>query len=602
MELSEKIKLIPRKPGVYQFRDETGTIIYIGKAKVLKSRVSSYFLKNGGHSGRTRIMVKRIRDFTFIVVDSELDALLLENNLIKKYQPRYNVLLKDDKTFPWICIKNERYPRIFATRQRIDDGSEYFGPYASVKMMKALLSLIKQLYKIRTCNYNLSEENIRKGKFKRCLEYQIGNCAAPCEGLQSYEDYMLQIEGVREILKGNISTVISVLQDRMNKHAALLEFEAAHELKEHIELLQRHKSKSTVVNPAIGNIDVFSVCSDLHSGYVNYLKVVDGAIIQTYTMAFKKKLDESDEKLIEMGIAEIQNRYNVLAREILIPVEIEMDLGQHILHIPQRGDKKKLMDLSLRNAKYYMLDKQKQTRFADPEKHTERILEQMKKDLRLTEKPYHIECFDNSNFQGTNAVAACVVFRNAKPSKKEYRHFNIQSVEGPDDFASMREIVFRRYRRLMDEGSDLPQLIVIDGGKGQLSSALESLEELGLRGKIAIIGIAKRLEEIFYPGDSIPLYIDKKSETLKILQFARNEAHRFGITHHRNMRSRNALKTELTDIPGIGKSTSESLLSTFHSVKRIKSATETELAEAIGLKRAKAVKTWFDLEKPVSDH
>lgn len=596
MELSEKIKLLPKNPGVYQFRDEEGTIIYIGKAKILKNRVSSYFLKNGGHSGRTRIMVKRIRDFTFIVVDSELDALLLENNLIKKYQPRYNVLLKDDKTFPWICIKNERYPRVFATRQKIDDGSEYFGPYASVKMMKTLLSLIKELYRIRTCKYNLSEENIKKGMFKRCLEYQIGNCRAPCEGLQSHEDYMLQIDGIREILKGNISNVISILQKQMNGHAEQLEFESAHELKEHIDLLHRYQSKSTVVNPNLGNIDVFSVCSDLHNGYVNYLKVVDGAIIQTYTMAYKKKLDESDEKLVEMGIAEIQNRYNALAKEILIPIEIDMELADHSLHIPQRGDKKKLLELSLRNAKYYMLDKQKQTRFADPEKHTERILEQMKKDLRLTEKPYHIECFDNSNLQGTNAVAACVVFRNAKPSKKEYRHFNIQTVEGPDDFASMREIVFRRYRRLMDEGSDLPQLIVIDGGKGQLSSALESLEELGLRGKIAIIGIAKRLEEIFYPGDSVPLYIDKKSETLKVLQFARNEAHRFGITHHRNMRSRNALKTELTDIPGIGKFTSESLLSTFHSVKRIKSATEKELAEVIGKKKAKTVKTWFDLD------
>lgn len=596
MDLTEKIKLLPLKPGVYQFRDITGKIIYIGKANRLRSRVGSYFLKHGGHSGRTRLMIKRIHDFTFIVVDTELDALLLENNLIKKYQPRYNVLLKDDKTFPWICIKNERFPRVFATRQKINDGSEYFGPYASVKMMKALLALIKQLYRIRTCKYNLSEENIKKGKFKTCLEYQIGNCRGPCEGLQSIEDYMLQIEGIREILKGNISTLISLLQKRMNNHAELLEFESAQELKEHIDLLHKFKNKSTVVNPNIGNLDVFSVCSDLHNGYVNYLKVVDGAIIQTYTMAFKKKLDESDTNLIELGIAEIQNRYNALAKEILVPSELEMQVEDHHLHVPQRGDKKKLLELSLRNAKYYMLDRQKQNRFADPEKHAERILEQMKKDLHLIEKPVHIECFDNSNLQGTNAVAACVVFRNAKPSKKEYRHFNIKTVDGPDDFASMREIVFRRYRRLLDEGSDLPQLIVIDGGKGQLSSALESLEELGLRGKIAIIGIAKRLEEIFYPGDSVPLYIDKKSETLNVLQFARNEAHRFGITHHRNMRSRNALKTELTTIPGVGKATSESLLRTFHSVKRIKTATETELAEAIGKKKAKTVKTWFDLD------
>lgn len=597
MELTEKIKLLPGKPGVYQFRDERGTIIYIGKAKNLKSRVSSYFLKNGGHSGRTRLMIKRIRDLTFMVVESELDALLLENNLIKKYQPRYNVLLKDDKSFPWICIKNERFPRVFATRQKIDDGSEYFGPYASVKMMKTLLSLVKQLYKIRTCKYNLSEENIRNKKFRVCLEYQIGNCKGPCEGLQSHEDYMRQIEGIREILKGNISTVISILHKQMSEHADQLEYEQAHELKAHIELLHRYKSKSTIVNPALGTIDVFTVCSDLHNGYVNYLKVVDGAVIQTYTMAYKKKLEESNARLLEAGIAEIESRHNALAREILIPEEIEMEPEGHILHIPQRGDKKKLLELSLRNAKYYMLDRQKQTRFADPEKHTERILEQMKKDLRLTVKPYHIECFDNSNLMGTNAVAACVVFRNAKPSKKEYRHFNIKSVTGPDDFASMREIVYRRYRRLLDENADLPQLIVIDGGKGQLSSALESLEELGLRGKIAIVGIAKRLEEIYYPGDSVPLYIDKSSETLKVLQFARNEAHRFGITHHRNMRSKNTFKTELTDIPGVGKATSESLLHRFHSVKRIRTASEDELSEVIGRKKAKAVRTWFDLDK-----
>lgn len=596
MNLSEKIKLLPKKPGVYQFRDDSGKIIYIGKAKSLKSRVGSYFLKHGGHSGRTRMMIKRIADFSFIVVDSELDALLLENNLIKKYQPRYNVLLKDDKSFPWICIKNERFPRIFATRQKRDDGSDYYGPYASVRMMKTLLNLVKQLYKIRTCKYDLSEENIAKGKFKVCLEYHIGNCRGPCEGKQSHEDYMVQIDEIKEILKGNISHVLVVLRERMNAHVEKLEFEFAQELKENIELLNRYKSRSTVVNPNMGNVDVFSVSSDLHNGYVNYLKIVDGAVIQSHTMSYKKKLDESDSSLVEMGIAEIRNRYNALAREILLPVEIDMELEHHQVHVPQRGDKKKLLDLSLRNAKYYMLDRQKQTRFADPEKHTARILEQMKKDLRLTEKPRHIECFDNSNLQGSNPVAACVVFRNAKPSKKEYRHFNIQTVIGPDDYASMREIVFRRYRRLLDEGSDLPQLIVIDGGKGQLSSALESLEELGLRGKIAIVGIAKRLEEIFYPGDSVPLYIDKKSETLKVLQHARNEAHRFGITHHRNVRSKNALKTELTDIPGIGNATGESLLSKFHSVKRIKDSSEEELAAVIGKKRAKTIKTWFDLD------
>lgn len=597
MDVSEKIKLLPTKPGVYQFRDDSGKIIYIGKAKNLRNRVRSYFLKNGGHSGRTRVMVRKITDFTFIVVESELDALLLENNLIKQYQPRYNVMLKDDKTYPWICIKNERFPRVFATRTKIDDGSEYYGPYASVGMMKTLLNLIRQLYKIRTCKYDLSEKNIAAGKFKVCLEYHIGNCKGPCEGLQSHEDYMLQITDIKEIIKGNISSVITILEHRMNDYAEKMEYESAFEIKENIDILQRYKSKSTIVNPAIGNVDVFSVISDLHNGYVNYLKVVDGAVIQSHTMAYKKKLEESDSELLQMAIAEIRVQFDALAREILIPEAVEMELENHYFSIPQRGDKKKLLELSTRNAKYFMLDKQKQTRFADPEKHTERIMAQMQKDLRLSEKPTHIECFDNSNFQGTNAVAACVVFRDGKPSKKEYRHFNIKTVVGPDDFASMKEVVFRRYRRMIDEGESLPQLIVVDGGKGQLSSALESLDELGIRGKVAIIGIAKRLEEIFYPGDSAPLYIDKKSETLKILQNARNEAHRFGITHHRNKRSKNTFKTELTDIPGIGKATAEDLLQKFQSVTRIKKATLAEISEAIGPSKAQAVRTWFNLDK-----
>ncbi len=596
MDLSEKIKLLPSNPGVYQFRDENDKIIYIGKAKSLRNRVRSYFLKNGGHSGRTRVMVKRIKDFSFIVVESELDALLLENNLIKQYQPRYNVMLKDDKTYPWICIKHERFPRIFATRTKINDGSEYFGPYASVGMMKTLLNLIRQLYKIRTCKYDLSEKNIALGKFKVCLEYHIGNCKGPCEGLQSLEDYMLQIADIKEIIKGNIGSVITILENRMNAYSEKMEYESAFEIKENIDILHRYKSKSTIVNPAIGDVDVLSVISDLHNGYVNYLKVVDGAVIQSHTMAYKKKLEESDADLLQLGIAEVRVQFNALAKEILIPEAIDMEMENHHFTIPQRGDKKKLLELSTRNAKYFMLDKQKQTRFADPEKHTERIMVQMQKDLRLSEKPAHIECFDNSNFQGTNAVAACVVFRDGKPSKKEYRHFNIKTVVGPDDFASMKEVVFRRYRRMIDEGESLPQLIVVDGGKGQLSSALESLDELGIRGKVAIIGIAKRLEEIFYPGDSAPLYIDKKSETLKILQNARNEAHRFGITHHRNKRSKNTFKTELTDIPGIGKGTAEDLLKKFQSVTRVKKATLAEISEAIGPSKAQAVRTWFNLD------
>lgn len=596
MELSEKIKLLPSGPGVYQFRDKSNKIIYIGKAKNLRSRVRSYFLKNAGHSGRTRVMVKRITDLTYIVVDTELDALLLENNLIKAHQPRYNVLLKDDKTYPWICIKNERFPRIFATRNRIDDGSEYYGPYASVTMMRTLLTLIRQLYKIRTCNYVLSEKNIKAGKFKVCLEYHIGNCKGPCEGLQSHEDYMQQIEEIREIIKGNISSVIHILEKRMLNHAEKLEYELAHEIKEQIDILNKYKSKSTVVNPALSNVDVFTVVSDLHNGYVNYFKVVDGAIIQSHTIMYRKRLEESDRDLLEMGIAEVRVRFQSLAKEIIVPEEVELELEGHHFTVPQRGDKKKLLDLSLRNAKYFMLDHQKQTRFTNPEQHIDRLMEQMKRDLRLKVEPRHIECFDNSNLHGTNPVAACVVFRNGKPSKKEYRHFNIKTVVGSDDYASMREVVFRRYRRLLDEDEPLPQLILIDGGKGQLSAANDSLRELGIKGKVATIGIAEKLEEIFYPGDSVPLYIDKRSETLKVLQHARNEAHRFGLAHHRDKRSKNTFKTELTDIPGIGKATAQQLLTQFQSVTRIKKASLEEIAKVVGPLRAKSIKTWFDLD------
>lgn len=596
MDLSEKIKLLPKKPGVYQFKDSEGTIIYVGKAKSLRNRVNSYFLKNGGHTGRTRVMVKRITDFEFIVVQNELDALLLENNLIKKYQPRYNVLLKDDKTYPWICIKNEPYPRIFPTRTKIEDGSLYFGPYASVRMMKTLLNLIRQLYKIRTCNYDMKAENIQKGKFKVCLEYHIGNCLGPCEGHQSRDAYESQIEDIREIIKGNISSVIRILKERMAKYADALEFENAQTIKEKIDLLQNYRSKSAIVNPNIGDIDVFTVTSDLNSGYVNYMKVIDGAVVQSHTMTFKKRLEESDLELLESGIAEIRQQFGALAKEILVPSAPEIELQGHKFTVPQRGDKHTLLELSMRNAKYYMLDKQRQTKFADPEKHTNRILDQMMKDLRLKNPPRHIEGFDNSNLQGTNPVSACVVFRDAKPSKKDYRHFNIKTVVGPDDFASMAEVVYRRYKRMLDEKESLPDLIVIDGGKGQLSSALESLEKLGLRGKIPIIGIAKRLEEIYYPGDSAPLYIDKKSETLKVLQHIRNESHRFGITHHRNKRSKATFKTELTEIPGIGASTATLLLQKFQSVARLKKATAEEIETAIGKSRAKAIADWFAKE------
>ncbi|MFT6997581.1 MAG: excinuclease ABC subunit C [Cryomorphaceae bacterium] len=594
MDLTEKIKLLPRKPGVYQFKNSEGVIIYVGKAKSLRNRVNSYFLKNGGHSGKTRVMIKRIVDFSFIVVESELDALLLENNLIKKYNPRYNVALKDDKTFPWLCIKNERFPSIFPTRTKVKDGSEYFGPYASVKTMKTLLALIRRIYKIRTCKYDLSQSNIEKGKFKVCLEYHIGNCLGPCEGKQTEDDYMTQIKDIREIIKGNVSGVIAHLESQMKFYSEKLEFELAHDIKDKIDQLNSYKSKSTIVNPAVGNVDVFGLVTDMHNAYVNFMKVVDGSIIQSHTLTFKKRLDESDEELITQGIAEIKAEYDLLFKDIIVGVKPDVDIEEHRFTVPQRGDKKKLLELSERNAKYYMMDRHKQTKFADPVKNTERIMEQMKKDLRLQEAPTHLECFDNSNFQGTNAVAACVVFRNGKPSKKEYRNFNIKTVEGPDDFASMKEVVYRRYKRLLNEGEALPQLIIVDGGKGQLSSALESLDELGIRGKVAIVGIAKRLEEVFYPGDTAPLYIDKASETLKVLQHARNEAHRFGITHHRNKRSNSAIQTELTSIPGIGEATAQQLLKQFTSVKRIKEMSLEDISNEIGPSKAKALRTWFD--------
>lgn len=601
MDLPEKIKLLPTQPGVYQFKDALGEIIYVGKAKSLKNRVQSYFLKNTGHTGRTRVMVRRITDLSFIVVETELDALLLENNLIKQYQPRYNVMLKDDKTYPWICIKSEPFPRIFATRTKIDDGSVYYGPYASVKMMRTLLNLIRQLYKIRTCNYDLKPKNIAKGKFKVCLEYHLGNCLGPCEGLQPQADYDFQVEDIREIIKGNIASVIRILKERMKNMAEELAFEQAQMIKEKIDILQNYRSKSAVVSSSIDDVDVFSVTSDLSSGYVNFMKVIDGAVIQSHTMAFKKRMEETDSEILELGIAEVRNQFGSLAKEILVPFVPEIALEEHRLTVPQRGDKYKLLELSTRNAKYYMLDKQRQTKFADPEQHTNRILEQMKVDLRLQELPRHIECFDNSNFHGTNAVAACVVFKDAKPSKKDYRHFNIKTVVGSDDFASMAEVVFRRYKRLVEENEALPQLIVVDGGKGQLSAALESLNVLGLRGKIAIIGIAKRLEEIYYPGDSMPMFIDKRSETLKILQQLRNEAHRFGITHHRNKRSKAAFKTELTEIPGIGKNTAEQLLQNFQSVARLRKAEHNEIEKVVGKSRAQAVKIWFEQNPSVEE-
>ncbi|PCH49097.1 MAG: excinuclease ABC subunit C [Flavobacteriaceae bacterium] len=591
LELEIQIKTLPNQPGVYQYYDKNGDILYVGKAKNLKKRVASYFNKNHEY-GKTKMLVKKIVNIKHIVVDTETDALLLENNLIKKYQPRYNVLLKDDKTYPWICIKKERFPRIFLTRSVIKDGSEYYGPYTSVKTAKALLELIKELYLLRSCNYDLSEKNIEIEKYKVCLDFHIGNCKGGCEGLQTAKNYNEDISAIRNIIKGNFKESLKLFEKLMMQFSNEMEFEEAQKIKDKIALLANYQVKSTVVNPSITNVDVFSIVSDETYSYINFFKIINGAIIQSHTTEIKKKLDESDKELLELAIVEIRQRFNSQSKEIYVPFEV--DLGETMkVTIPKLGDKKRIVDLSIRNAKYYRQDRLKQIKIVDPDRHVNRMMAQMKKDLRLTVEPRHIECFDNSNIQGTNPVAACVVFKNGKPSKKDYRHFNIKTVEGPDDFASMEEVVFRRYKRLLEEGQNLPQLIVIDGGKGQLSASLKSLDVLGLRNKIAIIGIAKRLEEIYYPNDTIPLYLDKTSESLKIIQRLRDEAHRFGITHHRNKRSKSALTNELDQISGIGKQTVVSLMRNFKSVKRIKLASFEEIEKIIGLSRTKKIKEYY---------
>lgn len=591
------LQTLPDKPGIYQYFDEKGNIIYIGKAKNLKKRVSSYFNKDTFEQGKTGVLVRKIADIRFMIVDTEMDALLLENNLIKKYQPRYNVMLKDDKTYPWICIKNEAFPRIFPTRHVLKDGSQYFGPYASVRMMNTLLELIRQLYQIRNCKLNLTESKIKTEKYKVCLEFHIKNCKGPCEGLQDEEDYRQTIQEITEIIKGNVSNVLKQLKNKMMSYAENLEFEKAQIIKEKMQHLENYKSKSTIVNPNIDNVDVFSIVTDENSGFVNYLKVIDGAIVQTHTIELKKKLDETPEELLTIAIVDLRQRFFSNSSEIIVPFPLEIELPKINLSVPQRGDKKQLLDLSERNAKFYKLDKQKQKDLVDPERHTKRILNQMMKDLRLNVLPEHIECFDNSNIQGTYPVSAMVVFKNAKPDKKEYRHFNIKTVEGPNDFASMEEVIYRRYHRLLEEEKDLPQLIVVDGGKGQLSSAIKSLEALGLRGKISIIGIAKKLEEIYYPDDSIPMYLDKKSETLKIIQQMRDEAHRFGITHHRSKRDKGTIKTVLTEIEGIGYSTAQALLRKFKSVKNIEKANEEDLQKIVGKAKTAILKAYFEKNK-----
>lgn len=585
------LQTLPDSPGVYQFYDKDGKILYVGKAKNLKKRVSSYFNKQHDN-GKTRVLVRKIEDIKHIVVPTETDALLLENNLIKKYQPRYNVLLKDDKSYPWLCIKKERFPRIFSTRRVIRDGSEYFGPYTNVRTIRTLLELIKGLYPLRTCNYDLSKPKVDAGKYKVCLEYHLGNCKGPCEGLQTEEEYNTQIRAIREILKGNFKDSLHTFRERMKAYAEDMQFEEAQKIKEKLEVLENYQAKSTIVNPKISNVDVFSIVSDDSYGYVNFLQLSYGAIIRAHTIEMKKKLEESDEELLELAITELRQRFHSRSREIYVPFPVEVSPEVKVT-VPKLGDKKRLLELSERNARFYRQERFKQTKITDPDRHVNRIMTQMKQDLRLKQEPRHIECFDNSNIQGTNPVAACVVFKDGKPSKKDYRHFNIKTVEGPDDFASMEEVVFRRYKRLVEEGQSLPQLIVIDGGKGQLSSALKSLDILGLRGKVAIIGIAKRLEEIYYPGDSVPLYLDKKSETLKIIQHLRNEAHRFGITFHRNKRSNAALDTELTNIEGVGDKTAEELLKEFRSVKRIKEAELGDISKVIGQAKARKIYDYF---------
>jgi excinuclease ABC subunit C len=582
-----QLKSLPIGPGVYQFYDTNDVILYIGKAKNLKKRVTSYFTKNHEYA-KTRVMVKKIDIIKHIVVPTESDALLLENNLIKEYRPRYNVLLKDDKSYPWICLKNERFPRLFPTRRIIKDGSEYYGPYTSMKTVRTLLDLIKSVYPLRTCKYDLSREKIQSGKYKVCLEYHLGNCKGPCEDLQSNEEYDRQIADIRKIVKGDFKSSILYFKGQMKQLADEMRFEEAQQIKEKIDILENYQVKSTVVNPKISNVDVFSIISDEAFAYVNFLQLSHGSIVRSHTMELKKKLSEKDDELLQLAIVEIRQRFNSQSKEIYLPFRVSVPEGL-LVSIPKLGDKKRILEMSERNAKFFRQERFNQIRIIDPDRHTNRIMEQMKKDLRLSSEPRYVECFDNSNIQGTHPVAACVVFRDGKPAKKEYRHYNIKTVVGPDDFASMEEVVFRRYKRLLEEEIPLPQLIVIDGGKGQLSSALKSLDMLGLRGKIAIIGIAKRLEEIYFPEDPIPLYLDKKSESLKIIQQLRNEAHRFGITLHRNKRSKSAISSELEGIVGVGEKTAKELLKRFKSVKRIKEATMENLKEVVGDSKAKKI-------------
>ncbi|MFI5203313.1 MAG: excinuclease ABC subunit UvrC [Flavobacteriales bacterium] len=594
--IADLLKTVPETPGVYRFFDYKGEILYIGKAKNLKRRVTSYFQKTHDNT-RLKMLVRKIADLNYILVNTEFEALLLENNLIKEFKPKFNISLKDDKTYPWICIKKEPFPRVFPTRKLIRDGSEYFGPYASVRMMHVLIDLIRELYPLRTCTLNLIPANIEAKKFKVCLEFHMKRCKGPCEAKQTEESYNEQIVQIRALLKGHISSLIKNLKEKMKDMAAAFDFEEAQNIKDSIEALEKYQARSAIVSAAIVEADVFSIAHDNSHYFVNYMRIVNGLLIQSHTLDYKIQLDETPAEVMQLAVVEIRERFDSKAPEVILPFELGIETPGFTVTVPQRGEKTKLIELSVKNARQFMEEKHKQEKIKDPEKHTERIMEQMRVDLRLTEQPRHVECFDNSNIQGTTPVSACVVFRDGKPSKKEYRHFNIKTVVGPDDFASMEEVVFRRYKRMLDENEPLPQLIVIDGGKGQLSAAMNAIEKLELKGKLAIISIAKRLEEIYYPNDPLPLYIDKKSESLRVLQHMRNEAHRFGITHHRNKRTKAGITTQLHTIPGVGEKTANKLLRQFKSVKRIKEAPKEEIIACIGDAKANVLFAFFATEK-----
>lgn len=591
------LKTLPESPGVYQFFDHTGTILYVGKAKNLKKRVSSYFQKKSHESFKVRVLVKKVADIRHIVVDSESDALLLENNLIKKFQPRYNVLLKDDKTFPWICVKNEEFPRVFLTRNVIRDGSRYFGPYTSASTARTLLELIRSLYPLRTCKYHLSDENIREKKYKVCLEYHLGNCMGPCEGLQDKVDYSHSIDQIQQILKGNLHEVISHLKDKMKSFADEYRFEEAESVRKKIESIQQFQVKTTIVNPAISNVDVFSIEDQSKYAVVNYLKILEGAVVQSHTAEIRKRLNETTREILAYAIIDIRERVDSAATEIILPQDLSEELPWFKIYVPQRGDKKKLLELSRRNARMYVLEKNRRSEYSDRNKSTKQLLELVQRDLRLKHKPLHIECFDNSNFQGSQPVAACVVFRNGRPSKKEYRHYNIKTVTGADDFASMSEVVYRRYDRLLQEEKTLPQLVIIDGGKGQLNAAVKSLKKLGIEKEVGIIGIAKKLEEIYFPGDPVPLYIDKNSGSLRVIQYLRNEAHRFGIQFHRQKRSGDMAVSELQSIKGIGQDSIQKLFKKYGSLDQIMKVNENDLAALLDKKKANLLTTYFKTKK-----